>query len=100
MRRIHQTDTEEWFNSISHGMTALAAILGLVFLIILGVSSAKDFTLFSAIVYGLSLVSLYTFSTFYHGLRQGKAKNVFHILDHCGIYLLIAALLPNREVFS
>ncbi len=90
MRRIHQTDTEEWFNSISHGMTALAAILGLVFLIILGVSSEKDFTLFSAIVYGLSLVSLYTFSTFYHGLRQGKAKNVFHILDHCGIYLLIA----------
>ncbi len=90
MRRIHQTDTEEWFNSISHGMTALAAILGLVFLIILGVSSEKDFTLFSAIVYGLSLVSLYTFSTFYHGLRHGKAKNVFHILDHCGIYLLIA----------
>ena len=71
-------------------MTALAAILGLVFLIILGVSSLKDFTLFSSIVYGLSLVSLYTFSTFYHGLRHGKAKNVFHILDHCGIYLLIA----------
>ena len=90
MKRIHQTDTEEWFNSISHGVTALAAILGLVFLIILGVSSLKDFTLFSSIVYGLSLVSLYTFSTFYHGLRHGKAKNVFHILDHCGIYLLIA----------
>ena len=90
MKRIHQTDTEEWFNSISHGVTALAAILGLVFLIILGVSSLKDFTLFSSIVYGLSLVSLYTFSTFYHGLRHGKAKNVFHILDHCGIYILIA----------
>ena len=90
MKRIHQTDTEEWFNAISHGMTAVAAILGFVFLIILGVSSVIDFTLFSAIVYGLSLVSLYTFSTLYHGLRQGKAKNVFHILDHCGIYLLIA----------
>ena len=90
MKRIHQTDTEEWFNSISHGMTALAAILGFVFLIILGVSSEKDFTLFSAVVYGLSLVSLDTFSTFYHGLRHGKAKKVFHILDHCGIYLLIA----------
>ena len=90
MKRIHQTDTEEWFNSISHGMTALAAIMGFVLLITLGVSSEKDFTLFSAVVYGLSLVSLYTFSTFYHGLRHGKAKKVFHILDHCGIYLLIA----------
>lgn len=90
MKRIHQTDTEEWFNSISHGMTALAAILGFVFLIILGVSSDISFSLFSAIVYGLSLVSLYTFSAIYHGLRRGKAKQVFHILDHCGIYVLIA----------
>lgn len=90
MNQAHQTDTEEWFNAISHGITALAAIVGFVILVILGNSSAQSFTLFSAIVYGLSLVSLYTFSTFYHGLRHGKAKNVFHILDHCGIYLLIA----------
>jgi hemolysin III len=90
MKRTHQTDTEEWFNSISHGMTALAAILGFVLLVMLGVSSEKSFSLFSAVVYGLSLVSLYSFSTLYHGLRNGKAKKVFHILDHCGIYLLIA----------
>ena len=59
-------------------------------LVILGNSSEKSYTLFSSIIYGLSLVSLYTFSTLYHGLRNEKAKKVFHILDHCGIYLLIA----------
>ena len=90
MKRTHQTDTEEWFNAISHGMTALAAILGFVLLVMLGVSSEISFSLFSAIVYGLSLVSLYTFSAIYHGLKHGKAKKVFHILDHCGIYVLIA----------
>jgi len=90
MKRTHQTNKEEWFNSISHGVTALASILGFVLLVILGVSSEKSFSLFSSIVYGLSLVSLYSFSTLYHGLRNGKAKQVFHILDHCGIYLLIA----------
>ena len=63
MKRTHQTDTEEWFNAISHGMTALAAILGFVLLVMLGVSSEKSFSLFSAVVYGLSLVSLYSFST-------------------------------------
>mgnify|MGYP005638832355 CR=1 FL=1 len=90
MNRTHQTDTEERFNSISHGITALAAIVGFVILVILGNSSEKSCTLFSSIIYGLSLVSLYTFSTLYHGLRNEKAKKVFHILDHCGIYLLIA----------
>ena len=90
MKRKHQTNTEEWFNAISHGMTALAAIVGFVILVMLGNSSEKCCTLFSSMIYGLSLVSLYTFSTLYHGLRNEKAKRIFHILDHCGIYLLIA----------
>ena len=90
MNRTRQTYTEECFNTISHGITALAAIVGFVILVILGTSSEKSFTLFSAIIYGLSLVSLYTFSTIYHGLKNEKAKKVFQILDHCGIYILIA----------
>ena len=90
MNPTHQTDTEERFNAISHGITAMAAIVGFVILVILGNSSQKSFTLFSAIIYGLSLVSLYTFSTIYHGLRNEKAKKVFQILDHCAIYILIA----------
>ncbi len=90
MNRTHQTDTEERFNAISHGITALAAIVGFVILVILGNYSEKSFTLFSAIIYGLSLVSLFTFSTLYHGLRNEKAKKVFQILDHCAIYILIA----------
>jgi hemolysin III len=88
--RKDQTYTEEWFNSISHGITALTAIGGLVVLIVFGATSEKDWSLFSALFYGLSLVALYTFSTFYHGLRHERAKQVFNILDHCGIYLLIA----------
>ncbi len=85
-----QTYSEEWFNSISHGITALTAIGGFVILIVFGARSEKDWTLFSAIFYGLSLVALYIFSTLYHGLRHEKAKRIFNILDHCGIFLLIA----------
>jgi hemolysin III len=83
--RKDQTYTEEWFNSISHGITALTAIGGLVVLIVFGATSEKDWSLFSALFYGLSLVALYTFSTFYHGLRHERAKQVFNILDHCGV---------------
>jgi len=85
-----QTKEEEWLNSKSHGITALSAIGGLVVLIVFGAKSEKEWSLFSAIFYGISLVALYTFSTLYHGLRHKKAKRVFNILDHCGIFLLIA----------
>ena len=87
---ISQNNLEEWFNSMSHGITAAVAIGGLVVLIVFGAQSDKDWSLFSALVYGCSLVLLYTFSSIYHGLRHEKAKRVFNILDHCGIYLLIA----------
>ena len=90
MNRTHQTDTEERFNAISHGIAALASTVGFVLLVMLGNSSELSFTLFSAIVFGVSLVLLYTFSTIYHGARNEKTKKVFQILDHCGIYLLIA----------
>ncbi len=85
-----QSTGEEIANSISHGITALCAIGGFVVLLILGAKSEKNWSLFSALFYGLSLVSLYTFSTLYHGLTHTTAKRVFNILDHCGIFLLIA----------
>lgn len=85
-----QTHGEELFNSISHGITALVAIGGFGVLIVFGAQSEKDWSLFSALFYGGSLVALYSFSTLYHGLRHEKAKRVFNVLDHCGIFLLIA----------
>ena len=85
-----QSKLEEWFNLMSHGITGLCAIGGFVVLIVFGAKSDKDWSLFSALFYGSSLVLLYTFSSIYHGLRHQKAKRVFKILDHCGIYLLIA----------
>ena len=86
----YQTNLEEWFNTVSHGITAAVAVGGLVVLNVFGAQSNKDWSLFSALVYGSSLVLLYTFSAIYHGLRNKKAKHLFNILDHCGIYLLIA----------
>ncbi|MFY0626117.1 MAG: hemolysin III family protein [Reichenbachiella sp.] len=85
-----QSTGEEIANSISHGITALSAIGGFVVLVIYGAKSDQDWSLFSALFYGLSLVGLYTFSTLYHSLTHKTAKRVFNILDHCGIFLLIA----------
>ena len=89
-RRKEQTITEEWFNTLSHAITFLTAIAGMVVLIVFGAQNETPWTLFSALIYGISLVLLYAASSLYHGIQKPRTKHFFNILDHCGIYVLIA----------
>lgn len=81
---------EEIFSAVTHivggGLGVVALVLGIVFASIYN----DAYCVVSVIIYGLSLVILYTMSSIYHFLRKNKAKKVFRILDHCTIFLLIA----------
>jgi hemolysin III len=81
---------EEWANAISHGAATVAAIVGLVFLIIYSSvhGTALEITTFT--IFGSSLVILYLASTLYHSIPNLKAKKVLQMLDHSAIFLLIA----------
>lgn len=84
------TKGEELFNAISH---IVGGGLGIVFAIIAFiVASANPTPLkYAAVgIYSASMIVLYTMSALYHFLRQGTAKRVFRIFDHCTIFLLIA----------
>jgi len=81
---------EEIANSITHGVGIGLSVAALTLLIMFGVESGNAWKLASAIVYGLTLVLEYTASTLYHSFPQPQVKHVFKILDHAGIYLLIA----------
>ncbi len=85
------TKGEEIFNAVSHivggSFGIIALILGLVFTIREG---HDGWSILSVIIYGVSIILLYTMSSIYHFLRRNKAKRVFRIFDHCTIYLLIA----------
>lgn len=85
-----QSTNEEIANAVSHGIAALCAIGGFVVLLIFGIKSEKEWSLFSAFFYGSSLIVLYTVSSIYHGLQHKPVKRIFNILDHCSIFLLIA----------
>ncbi len=84
-----QTKLEERLNSISHAFGALLGIAALVLLIVLD-THKTDWSLFSIIVYGISIIILFTSSTLYHAVKGEKRKHYFRIIDHIGIYLLIA----------
>jgi hemolysin III len=80
----------ERFNSITHIAGTLLAIAGSAIAINAAIARRSDRTTIVAVaVYGLMLIFLYLSSTLYHSLR-GPAKRVFHVFDHCAIYLLIA----------
>ena len=79
---------EEKLNSLSHSIASLISIIGLIILIIN--SNGNSLKLFCSIIYGLSLIILYTSSALYHSERRQKIKHLFRILDHCSIYFLIA----------
>lgn len=80
----------ELFNSITHLVGTVLAVAGAsVVLTMAAMRGADGRTIAALTVYGLMLVILYVSSTLYHSLR-GRAKRVFHVFDHCAIYLLIA----------
>ena len=81
---------EEIANSITHGIGAALAIAALVLLIVRAVSDGGGMLLLAALVYGIALLVEYLMSTLYHALAVPAAKRVFKVLDHSGIYLLIA----------
>jgi len=79
----------ERFNSISHLIGAVAALAGLVVVVVIAAQQGDPWKIVSFSIYGTTLFLLYTISTLYHSLR-GRAKRFFHKLDHYSIYFLIA----------
>ena len=79
----------ERLNSISHLIGAVFALAGGAALVTFAVMDGDVRRIISFSVYGITLFLLYLISTIYHSL-PGRAKQVFRILDHQAIYLLIA----------
>jgi hemolysin III len=80
----------EKFNAFTHLAGAMMALAGAVVLIVLAAVGGDPWKIVSVSIYGASLFLLYSFSTLYHSIRAGRAKDIFQKLDHQSIYLLIA----------
>ena len=79
----------ERFNGITHGVGAMASVLGGVLLVGVAMRSGDAWRVVSVGIYSLTLLLLYLTSTLYHSTR-GATKDVLRKMDHCAIYLLIA----------
>lgn len=89
--KIHAyTLGEEIASSIIHGLGVALSVAAITILLVYAAQNGSGWAIASAIVFGVSLILEYAASTLYHAFPQATVKHVFKVLDHCGIYLLIA----------
>ncbi|RUO63696.1 PAQR family membrane homeostasis protein TrhA [Pseudidiomarina insulisalsae] len=81
---------EEVAHAITHGIGAIASIVGLVVMLLWTAAYGDNWHVVSVSIYGASLILLYLASTLYHAFPWPRIKRFFQHVDHAAIYLLIA----------
>lgn len=84
------TLAEEIFNAVTHGIGIIFAVAALTLMIVFASMYGNAWHIVSVSIYGATLVLLFLTSTLYHSFTNEKVKDIFKILDHSAIYLLIA----------
>lgn len=94
-------------NGFTHFVGALLSIIALILLIVSSLHPFKLYHLISFLIFGISLILLYSISTLYHWLKLSEKgiKNM-RKADHIMIFVLIAAtytpicIVPFRGTFG
>lgn len=85
-----QTRAEELANGITHGAGLIFSLAALPVIALMASGTREPLYIAGSVVFGITMVLVYLTSTVYHVLREGRAKQLFRVLDHSAIYLLIA----------
>lgn len=81
---------EEIMNMVTHIVGGALGIAALALCVVRAALRGNGYGVMGSIIYGVTLIALYTISSVYHGLKPGMGKKVMQVLDHCTIYFLIA----------
>jgi len=81
---------EEVMNMVTHIVGGALGIAVLILCVIKAIIGNNTLSIVGTVIYGVSIVALYTVSSVYHGLRPNMGKKVMQVIDHCTIYFLIA----------
>ncbi len=82
------TKGEEIANMVTH---IVGGVIGIIAIVLCSIKAKGAYGVVSGVIFGVSMLMLYTMSSIYHGLSPKlKGKKVLQVLDHCTIFLLIA----------
>jgi hemolysin III len=81
----------EPINAITHLIGAILSVVALVYFVVKGALMGQPIYVVGGVIFGGSLIALYTTSTVYHWANSSeKAIRMLRKLDHTMIYILIA----------
>jgi len=81
---------EEYWNVVTHGAGAVAAVVGTALLVVLASLRGDVWEVVGVSVFGTSAILLYLASAIYHAERDPARKKRLELVDLAAIYLLIA----------
>ena len=81
---------EEIMNMVTHIAGGAIGILALLLCVIRAALQDNLWGVITSVIYGASMIAMFTISSVYHGLRPNLGKKVMQVIDHCTIYFLIA----------
>ena len=81
---------EEITHAVTHGIGVILSIAGLSWMLYVSIVASDAWRIVASAVYGTTLIVLFLASTVYHSMYASRHREIFKLLDHCAIYLLIA----------
>ena len=84
---IEYSKKVDFLNSLTH---AAGAVLSLPAMIAMLMRAQDVRHTLSAVIYGVSLILVFTVSAVYHGLKNGEKKRIARLVDHSAVPVLIA----------
>ncbi len=87
---LEYTVPEEIAHAVTHGVGLLLSVAGLSWMLYVAIGAADPWRIVASSVYGATLILLFLASTVYHSMYASRHREIFKLLDHCAIYLLIA----------
>lgn len=81
---------EEIMNMVTHIVGGALGILALILCVVRAALRDNLYGIITSAIYGTTMITMFTISSVYHGLKPNMGKKIMQVIDHCTIYFLIA----------
>ncbi|MBU2863797.1 hemolysin III family protein [Reinekea marina] len=91
---------EDQLNSASHALGSLLAVIGTAVLLVVAVSTSNPWAVVSTIIYGASVITLFSASAVYHWITEPTIRRLMQRFDHIAILYFIAGTFTPFALVS
>jgi hemolysin III len=91
---------EDQLNVSSHALGSALSIFGTLIMLVIAVNSSDGWAVVSSVIYGASLITMFSSSAIYHGVSNKRIRKLMQRFDHIAILYLIAGTFTPFALVS